>query len=394
MRLSELKPYTDQLNVLIVEDEEALRTSLEKLFCRLFKNLKTASDGVEALEIFKSSDIIFDMVITDINMPNMNGIELGKAIQEINPLTPVIALSAHNESSYLIDAINSGFCGFLSKPLEYDLAANILYRNAVFVTGLKDLEEYKEKLELQNIELETKSRNLEKAGRQLVSRIMARDAIVDRARKRSQQSVGNGVIKIKNAVEKPAQKQETFEHIKQEAIKIEPVVQQPTHIDSEQHGAYVLKNSEYQEYHSSLSSEDIYELNDLIEEIEHFVFMTIQNDSINAKYIDKLNSSFRKFGNITYRYPIFGELSTCLFKLSSGIEARQQDFIQKQDFIMPFLENLVYVLQKYVQDVWLKPAVNPNFYDASIMNDINTFLVFLGDDTTDTQQADDLLEFF
>jgi YesN/AraC family two-component response regulator len=347
MKLLELKPYTKELNLLIAEDESAVRFMLETSFGRLFKSVKSACDGAEALEMFNSKESSFDIIITDINMPNMNGMELTRAIREINPVIPIIILSAHYDNGYLMEAINAGASGFLTKPLDYDAANKILYPHAVYATDHKVITQYQEILELQNIELLKKIEALERADRKLSAGIYVRS------------------VSENTASHTPAM---TF---------VDPLA------------VFVSM-----EYHHTLSDEDIYELVDLTEEIEHSVFSSIQNNHINPQQLDKLSAGFRKFGNIIYRYPIFGMLAASLFTLSKVIEEKQDRFIEKQAYAMPFMENLVCVLQKYVKDIWVNVAPNPNFYDASMINDIETFLMLLDDAPATTGDMEDCLELF
>jgi two-component system cell cycle response regulator len=81
--VKKLKNLVSDMSVLYAEDETDLREKVVLYLKKLFHTVKDASNGEEALEIFKSED--FDIVITDIRMPKMDGVELAKQIKSINP---------------------------------------------------------------------------------------------------------------------------------------------------------------------------------------------------------------------------------------------------------------------------------------------------------------------
>ncbi len=113
---------TKDLSVLLVEDYEPLRNDMAEILDDLFKNVVVASDGQEALKLYQSHlaeyNASFDLLITDIQMPMMNGVELSQRIREIDPYQKIIVLSAHTDSEFLIQLINLGISQFLTKPIK------------------------------------------------------------------------------------------------------------------------------------------------------------------------------------------------------------------------------------------------------------------------------------
>ncbi len=105
-----------RLSVLLVEDDPSIRKFLEPILRRRVKTLYVAFDGEEGLRSFKSHNP--DIVITDIRMPKMDGIKMAEEIKKINPNTPIIILTAHSESDYLIKAIEIGIDKYLLKPID------------------------------------------------------------------------------------------------------------------------------------------------------------------------------------------------------------------------------------------------------------------------------------
>ena len=126
-----LKLSAQKYKVLYVEDEETLRESTAELFEGLFKELVVAEDGQEALEYYTHSlepdEHAFDIVISDIQMPNMSGIVLSREIVKLNKNQKIIIISAYNETEYFIELIKIGISGFMQKPLTSVQILGILY---------------------------------------------------------------------------------------------------------------------------------------------------------------------------------------------------------------------------------------------------------------------------
>jgi len=123
LRIIELKKYTQNMNVLIVEDYLDLLRSLSKIFTTLFSSVEVAVNGAEALEIYKQKKAnkeSFDIVFSDIVMPMLNGVELAKEIKAIDKNQSIIIFSAHQEVSFLLDFVNIGVERFVSKPISLD----------------------------------------------------------------------------------------------------------------------------------------------------------------------------------------------------------------------------------------------------------------------------------
>jgi YesN/AraC family two-component response regulator len=107
-----------ELKLLFVEDEEDLITIIEDTLTKLQSNFLTARNGEEALKVLENNPDI-DAVITDINMPLMNGIELIEQMNQKGLTMPVIVMSAHTEAEYLEKAKALGVKNYLLKPFDF-----------------------------------------------------------------------------------------------------------------------------------------------------------------------------------------------------------------------------------------------------------------------------------
>ena len=105
-----------QITVLYAEDEKEAREGFAKTLERYTKEQYIASDGEDAIRLYRQYHP--DIVITDINMPNKNGIELAKEILEINPEQIIMFITAHTESKYTLRALEMQVEAYLIKPIN------------------------------------------------------------------------------------------------------------------------------------------------------------------------------------------------------------------------------------------------------------------------------------
>ena len=105
-----------RMNILVAEDDILNYLFLEEIFSDLDVNIKHATNGKEAVELFKSEK--FDLVLMDIKMPVMDGLEATRKIKSINPKVPVIAVSAHAFWSEQEKAFQAGCDDYITKPLR------------------------------------------------------------------------------------------------------------------------------------------------------------------------------------------------------------------------------------------------------------------------------------
>lgn len=108
----ELKHYS----ILIVEDDESALISLSNILKRYFKNVLAATNGFEATDCFLSQKV--DIILTDMCMPEQDGVDFIKHIRESDSDTPVIFMSAYSDSETLLKAIPLKITDYLVKPVQ------------------------------------------------------------------------------------------------------------------------------------------------------------------------------------------------------------------------------------------------------------------------------------
>ena len=119
---------TDQVSMLIVDDERSVRESLMHWFLPEGYRVETASGAMEALD--KMRDSSFDVVLLDIKMPGMDGIELQQRLKEIDSQMAVIIMTAYATVETAVQALKQGAYDYITKPVDPDDLSRLI-RNAV-----------------------------------------------------------------------------------------------------------------------------------------------------------------------------------------------------------------------------------------------------------------------
>lgn len=160
--LKELKFYASSLNILIVEDDYELRQSLKELLETLFREVDIAKDGLDALKKYKENK--YDIVLTDINMPIMNGVDLSRELRILNKEQCILVLSAYIDD-FVIDLIDIGIQGLIIKPYDIEKFIMVLSKNCENITIKKEFKRRQFKVInniTKNIKPEIKSVDIER----------------------------------------------------------------------------------------------------------------------------------------------------------------------------------------------------------------------------------------
>ena len=116
--IKELQSLCQNFSLLLVDDEINGLEHFKDIFATFFKDVITAENGADALKKYKEQN--FDLIITDLNMPNMDGFELIDAIRSMNINQRIIIFSANSEVSSLMRAIGYSVDGYIFKPVEME----------------------------------------------------------------------------------------------------------------------------------------------------------------------------------------------------------------------------------------------------------------------------------
>lgn len=112
--------------ILLVDDEETLRLSVKQVLSEDGYEVITAKNGTEALGLTRAES--FDLVITDLRMPGLSGLQLVSEIKKTTPLTKVIIISAYGSMETMIEAMRLGANDFVAKPFKVNSMKEIVTR--------------------------------------------------------------------------------------------------------------------------------------------------------------------------------------------------------------------------------------------------------------------------
>lgn len=134
----ELLIHTKKLSILFVEDHDDLRENTREILKTFFHQVDSANNGEEAIrkykEFYAKESKYYDIILSDIQMPRLNGVEMVENIYNLNPEQIVIILSAHDDAKYLLPLINLGIEQFIKKPIDYQDLLKVLLRASKKVT--------------------------------------------------------------------------------------------------------------------------------------------------------------------------------------------------------------------------------------------------------------------
>ena len=149
--------YSRNLTVLYVEDEKILRVRTAKLLENYFKKVDLAYDGKDGLEKYhafkKETQSYYDIVISDIEMPKMSGIDMVKIMTQENDQQSIIFTTGFNEANYFLEAIAIGVSGFLLKPIDLNQLKKVIYKTSKHISEYHFIDSYYQNIEAINIKL-------------------------------------------------------------------------------------------------------------------------------------------------------------------------------------------------------------------------------------------------
>jgi len=147
-----------KLNVLYVEDEPKIREEMSGILANFFSNVYTAENGSLGLELYNQRKDKIDIVISDINMPVMNGIDMAKEIRKQDKKVFIMFMTAFSDVNFLLDAITVKVYDYIVKPVNIkNLLSTIselgddIHKNSLIRQQKIELEKYKYVIDANNM---------------------------------------------------------------------------------------------------------------------------------------------------------------------------------------------------------------------------------------------------
>jgi len=353
---------TRSLNVLYVEDDKELSERTRELLSIYFKSVTVAYDGEEGWDKYikheQESGSYYDLVIADINMPKLNGIEMSKKIYKINEIQSIVIITAHSNSDYLLEAISIGVSGFILKPIQTDQLFHALYRSVQSVCDHKMIEDYVKQVEDLNVELEDKNSSLELKNSELEKSLRMLDTVIKK----------DEIITLKQKIVKKESEEEiqTREDIKEQIVQ--------------------------------LISDDLFELKDILTDIDVEIIAIINSiDSLSSIELRDLIKGFSRYAAILNYYTFFSDLSIAMQKFATTMKntplPKDREIVNN---VFVFLETFIYVLSKWHNDLSSGDEDKLNQLDSSIISDMETIVnmwTLKYEVTNSTDNLDDIFDF-
>lgn len=152
------KNLLKRLTLLYVEDDDIIRNELSNLLANFFTKVIVAKDGKEGFRTYLENKDDIDIVLTDINMPILNGLDMIKRIRDLDNKIPVIFATAHSDTEFLAEAIKLRAQEYIIKPIDIrnliallNDIATVLYHEFQLYQQQIELSRYKEILDSSNI---------------------------------------------------------------------------------------------------------------------------------------------------------------------------------------------------------------------------------------------------
>jgi len=116
----------NQSTILYIEDEDNIRDNITKTLQLICNKVFAVENADLALEVYKNNKI--DIILSDINLPGMSGLEFTKMVRKDNRLIPIILLTAHTNTELLLEATRLRLIDYLTKPIDFEMLHDALKR--------------------------------------------------------------------------------------------------------------------------------------------------------------------------------------------------------------------------------------------------------------------------
>ncbi len=151
-----------RLTLLYVEDDDVSRLELSQLLITFFSVVHIAKNGKEGLRKYLENQDDIDLILTDVNMPELSGVSMVKKIREFDSKIPIIFVTARSDNDFLADVIKLRVQEYIVKPIDVRYLLTLmneigdnLYQEFLLKQQKKELTRYKEIIDLNNIVIKT-----------------------------------------------------------------------------------------------------------------------------------------------------------------------------------------------------------------------------------------------
>ena len=253
-----LPERNSDLTVLFVEDNEHTRETLLFLLRLYFEHIDISFDGAEGLKqyqhFYDESHHHYDLVITDLYMPNLNGIEMIQEMLKINKEQQFIVVSADNEPRDLITLINLGISNFLLKPISMKVFKTTVERVVDSAMKQQQIHRQYEEIKMMNEELSKAKIHADEASR-LKSEFLANMS----HEIRTPLNAINGFISLLKAEEKDPKKQRYIDIIEESSGTLIQIINDILDISKIENGKLEIEHIDFDPYYDLIMVTELFQ---------------------------------------------------------------------------------------------------------------------------------------
>ena len=140
------------ISLLYVEDERVTREQISRILQRIVTDLHVAENGMQGLELYQEKRP--DIILTDIMMPVMNGLEMARAIRDLDRDSQIIMLTAYSDTDYLLECITLGINQYVQKPVDFSRLASALDACSNYVMLKRKLKQQEKRINMLSMAVE------------------------------------------------------------------------------------------------------------------------------------------------------------------------------------------------------------------------------------------------
>lgn len=366
INIEALCEYSKDLTLLVVEDEREIRENIVEMCEDFFSHIYSCEDGAKAIESYKKhrQDIIF----TDIRMPQMDGIELIKRVRAINELQQIVVVSAHSDTNYFLQLINSNVDGFILKPFSseqfFAQVLRVCRNRHYFLEEMRLRDELKREL----IKSKTLSRTLTKMNSELRRKNIAIQKVYENLEHRVEKEILEFLesnLRDFAPIDKETIKRSIEDGIVSSKAKKEMMENKITQKESLSAKEY-LDGLNFEEYYREIL-DDIYDLDDIERE---FIDVVSAKNSVDRELLAFISSHLFKYSTILKILVDFESLAYSLENLAFVLldeNLEIEDSLQK--LFLRIIEALFEDLKLWRESIFIKrDAQDIHYLDASLFS--------------------------
>jgi len=389
MQLKKLvKRLSKDLTILIVEDDIIITEVYKKMFAQYFAHYYIAQDGQEAFDIYMDNPNKLDLILCDINMPKVNGIELLKKIRALSLEQSVIIATSVQDPLMIQELSLENVSGMLFKPIQENMLFTLLFRVLSNIQDKKDLEIYLNQLE----DLSNENAQMKIKLKKLITKI----------------STSSGYDKektihdLKILLDDP----ESLSSLQKEAKntqKVTKVITQPTQ-DSKDLRASILDKkisaSEFIATQDDTIIDKIEIIYEHMEELSSYIYeLSLQGNALNLENIKHIAFYLQEFLTVLESFATFHVAVRAFSNLIYFFNTLEEHNLQDKEINVLFLEfmtHFIHDIEMWIKTIFIEQNSDNIYYgDASfVSNCLNISALLSAEQENDDDDDDDNLDFF